>query len=60
MKRLEVPPAAHQQLTSVAFGATDGRALKGKRFYVQNKRQHGPGSRVLCRTLAFLRKEANE
>ena len=36
------------QLTSVSFGATDGGALKGWRFYGQVKRQRGPGSRVLC------------
>ena len=47
-----------QRLTSVAFGATNGRAPKGKRLSVQYKRQRGPGSRVLCRTLAFPRKAA--
>ena len=30
-----------------------GRALKGKRFNVQKKRQLWPGSEVLCRTSAF-------
>jgi hypothetical protein len=34
-------------------GEHSGRALKGRRFYVQKKRQLGPGSEVLCRTSAF-------
>ena len=38
------------RLTSVAFGATGGRAPRGRRFNVQYKRKLGPGSRVLCRT----------
>ena len=40
------------QLTSVAW-RRHRRALKGRRFNVQRKRQRGPGSKVLCRTLAF-------
>ena len=59
MKRIEVPPAAPHQLTSVAW-RRHRRALKGRRLSVQYRRQLGPGSRVLCRTLAFPRKEAND
>ena len=41
-----------QPLTSVAFGATDGRALRCS-LSVQQMLAFEPGSRVLCRTLAF-------
>ena len=48
---------APQSLTSAAFGATDGRALRCS-LNVQKMLANEPGSRVLCRTLAFTRKEA--
>ena len=46
------------QLTSVCFAATDGRALRCS-LIVQEQLAYEPGSRVLCRTLAFPRKEAS-
>ena len=48
-----------QQLTSVCFVATNGRALRCS-LNVQVMLAYEPGTRVLCRTLAFPRKEAND